>query len=357
MNNSNKNIDIINEDRDFLDLLRGISITRVVLVHLGLSWFYSPYTEFVHAFMPLLFFVSGAVSYNSYLRSKTISAYLYKRIMSIYIPYLLIVVFSLAFSFVLSRKMPSFGMKQVLDFLTFNLAEIPKFMPYPLGQVWFLHSLVVIIFITAPFFYFKDKINFIFIILIVISLLFSTFELFFKYGKFVYVLGHNLYQSFSNLGFFVFGALYYSNKDYIDTLVLPRLILLTCLAFILLLFYVNDINMYHHIYSPDLYYVSLSYFLIFLIIYFKDTILKIISNINILNAFLLFMSKNAYSVFLLHSLVLWFVHNKIGISSVKHSPVLAMLKIFLVLFFTCIISIPFTRMTDFVKGKIIRKTA
>lgn len=99
MNTPLSSIDIIGDDRDYLDLVRGISITRVVLVHLGLSWFFSPYSDFIHAFMPLLFFVSGAVSYNSYLRSNSLSVYLFKRLSSIYIPYILVISISILVSY------------------------------------------------------------------------------------------------------------------------------------------------------------------------------------------------------------------------------------------------------------------
>lgn len=52
---------------------------RVLLVHLGLGWFWPPYSTYIGIFFPLLFFASGAVSYNSFLNASSLSAYSYKK--------------------------------------------------------------------------------------------------------------------------------------------------------------------------------------------------------------------------------------------------------------------------------------
>ncbi len=75
------------EQRDFIDCLRGLSILRVVLGHLGLFWLLRPYSEFLHALLPLLFFVSGAVSFGSFLRSDNSGRFLLRRLVLIISPY------------------------------------------------------------------------------------------------------------------------------------------------------------------------------------------------------------------------------------------------------------------------------
>ena len=67
------------------------------------------------------------------------------------------------------------------------------------------------------------------------------------------------------------------------------------------------------------------------------------------------MSTNAYSVFMLHSLVLWFVHNKIGIGSVKNNIGMAIIKIIVVLIVTCLLSIPLTKITNKIKNIFLYK--
>jgi len=84
--NSTK-IEISSSDQHYINIMRGISILRVVLVHLGLSWFYPPYSQYVSIFLPVLFFVSGAVSYYSFLRSKAVVVYLIKRLSLILVPF------------------------------------------------------------------------------------------------------------------------------------------------------------------------------------------------------------------------------------------------------------------------------
>ena len=348
-------IDIIKNDRTFLDLLRGVSITRVVLVHLGLSWFYSPYSDFVHSFMPILFFVSGVVSFNSYLRSETMALYLYKRIISIYIPYLLLILISLFIDHLLVGGSSYNVMDKIIYILTINLAEYPMYMPYPLGQVWFLHALIIIIIITAPLFYYKTASNILLLIIIIMSIVLSVVQMQLDLSKYMYLAGHNMYQPLVNSGFFAFGALCYFKGYQNHACVLMRLIVVSLLIFLLMLFCVEDINMYKHIYAPDIYYISLSYLIILSILYFKNHFVAFLERFYFVNYFFLFMSNNAYSVFLLHSFALWFVHNKVGIASVKHNYGMAVIKIIAVFAVTCAMSIPFTKITNIVKDIIIRK--
>ena len=48
------------EDSQFLAYLRSLSILVIVFGHIGLFWVYKPYSEFLHVFIPIFFFISGA---------------------------------------------------------------------------------------------------------------------------------------------------------------------------------------------------------------------------------------------------------------------------------------------------------
>ena len=83
------NYDISPQNQHYINVMRGISIIRVVLAHLGLSWFFSPYSQYIGILFPVLFFVSGAVSFYSFSRASGIIEYLIKRLVLVLTPFYL----------------------------------------------------------------------------------------------------------------------------------------------------------------------------------------------------------------------------------------------------------------------------
>ena len=343
---------IINNDREYLDTIRGLSITRVVLVHLGLSWFFLPYSDYVHVFLPLLFFVSGAVSYNSYAKDQQAFKYLVKRFIAISIPYYLVLILAFSALLIVRGEVPDFTPGGVLNWLTFNVSAERADMFFPMGQAWFLHALFFITLLSPLFFTLANISRHYFLVPIMISLILSILQLTSGIAEHLNLLSHNFYSPLSNLGFFMFGAYYFSMKAFFSKR-------LTWLLFLgtLLLSYSLGINielkggLEPHIVFPDIFYVLCSYSAIFFFLVFQSPITFINNKTPFLNAFFLFMSQHSFSVFLLHSLVLSVVHQYMG--SVSGEPVKALIKIALVISITCLLAIPFSSITTRVKSRIL----
>jgi peptidoglycan/LPS O-acetylase OafA/YrhL len=66
------------------------------------------------------------------------------------------------------------------------------------------------------------------------------------------------------------------------------------------------------------------------------------------------MNKHTFSIYLIHALVLYTVHHTV-IGSIEGKPWLALIKIILVVFLTCLVSIPLTYATNKVKNYIMAK--
>lgn len=137
-------------DALFLDRARGLSILRVVLVHLGLSWFFPPYSQFVHMFLPLLFFVSGAVSFYSFKRAPGVGNYSLRRLLSIVMPYYVIIAGAFLYVWLTELRLPQFHGSELLDWLFIN-PDVAD-MPFPMGQVWFIHAMAIMIILALPVF-------------------------------------------------------------------------------------------------------------------------------------------------------------------------------------------------------------
>lgn len=339
-------------DSDYLDILRGISIVRVVLVHLGLSWVFPPYSEMVLVFLPLLFFVSGAVSFYSFHRSKSISEYLVKRLITISVPYFVIVVFSFSVIWAINIEIPPLNLYVIYQWITFNPVAVSNTMPFPLGQVWFLHVLVIIT-IISPLFFILAKIREWFILIpIAISIAFGLVQNFDNIGGYLSLDKHNLYQAVSNMGFYFFGACYYAYKYKFSNITILMLLSMSILVAIALGMFVNTSNaMSDHSYYPDLFYISSSFAAILSFLLFKPLIERIINKLFVIKTILNFISYHAYSIYMIHTLLIFWSEKYYGLKGVMGSPDLAALKIIFVILGTMLLSIPIS----FVSKKITKQ--
>ena len=353
-------MEISDKDRNYVDLMRGISITRVVLVHLGLSWFYPPYSQFINVFLPVLFFVSGGVTFFSFKRATNISTFLSNRLISIFVPYLLIIGISFLTLWLYQLSVPSFNLSSIVSWITFNPTAVRDTMPYPLGQVWFLHALVLII-ITAPItFTLAIKNPFWLLVPVLISITLGLVQHFFDIGRNMFLLSHNLYQPLVNMGFFMLGAFFYTYKHWFTTRKnLLFMVFFLCMGVLSGILQPQDMLMSKHTYAPDFYYLMCSFSAIFLFLTMQDPITWICEKIKPLKIFFLFISKHSYCVFLLHSLVLIKIHTWFELDNVIEDPKKAFIKIVLVLFFTCVLAYPFSllaaKITKWVKPKLMKK--
>ncbi|MFT5924294.1 MAG: hypothetical protein ACI9LE_001293 [Paraglaciecola sp.] len=139
------NIEPIN--RRYLDTLRGASILRVMLAHLGLSRFFIPYSQYISILLPVFFFVSGAVSFNSVLNSKNKPYYFVNRYIAL-ITLFLVFLFPFLLLLILNEHtLTGYGVfKWPLDW--------PSRGSYPIDmrQLWFINALILMFFISYPIF-------------------------------------------------------------------------------------------------------------------------------------------------------------------------------------------------------------
>lgn len=322
---------ISEETRDYLNSLRGVSILRVVLGHLGLFWLFPPYSEFFHALLPLLFFVSGAVSYGSYLRTTSNGSYLYRRLVGIAAPYYAIIFAGLLIGFLgnISASQPTFD--SILRILSITPKSGDVF--FPIGQVWFIHALVLIVVFGLPFFMLSRN-NLLWLFPpIIVSLIVAIIEFFSSiYGSF-FVAGHNLYQPVVNAGFFFLGALYITqvNHPKLKPIVIGAAVLTGLGATAVPLVFQTDVGLSSHAYAPDIYYLLCSLFAIALVVIMRKIIISVIYNLSYVKSALDFVSTHAYSIFMTHSFFIYASEEWLGLMSVKGSLVAIVAKVSIVL--------------------------
>ncbi len=329
------------EDSAFLSHLRGIAIIVIVFGHIGGFWAFKPYSEFLHVFVPVFFFLSGSVSLLSFNKSKSVFHYYNKRFVGLLTPYFLLCILSL-FVYLFQQ-----GRFASLDwhYLSLWLQIRPPgkaVTPFPVGHVWFLHTLFIIILISPVYFYFyKNKI--ILFILLLIALLIAGTQSIYDIENSFYFFGNNIFKPIVHSSFFIFGFMYFSipqlrNRNLILGLFTCSILLNIVLVRLLEL----NIDYEFHTFAPDLYYVAGSFATIFLFLLTKRPLVRTIKRFPLLER-LSFFHYHTFSIYLLHVPVI-FLFNKLFMpeNSQLKDMKYAVLKLIFVLIVTCIFAIPFT---------------
>lgn len=337
------------DDSVFLRYFRGWSMICIVFSHLC-GWVWPPYSSFFFApYVPAFFAISGAVSYYSFIRSYSGYAYVLKKIIQLLVPYYLFSFFCLVF-YSLNNQVPDFSMYNLWLWLSIRPGH--DLMPFPFGQIWFLHALIAISFMS--YFIFKLIDNNIFILSLLIFILFiSIVQFFIPIYKYLIWNGRNLYQPFIFLLFFIFGCLFFSykiSKKMLSYIMFFSFVFL-CLIAILL---DTELSPSRHSYSPDMYYVSLSLFSLSFFFFYKEKFVSMVNVMNICRDILLFFDKHTFSVFLIHSFSIFITEEYFGLVNPQGGFILyAFKKAFLVFFITCLSAIPFSFLTKYLTSSIL----
>ena len=353
----------LTEDKEhYIDIMRGLSILRVMLVHLGLSWFYPPYSQYIGIFLPVLFFVSGAVSYYSFTRARTTAEYLLKRVVLIIVPFYVFAAFVFFITAIIyPEKLPE------LSSLPSWLVVWPNFgrIFFPLNQIWYINSLIFIIFLSAPIFAISKSKKWVLWAVFLCSLGLSIANTFYPAYETITNIeflkdlrwGHQFWQSLMFLSIFIYGGIhyrYFSNiheKNY--GFIAIAFLLLAVSIFIAFDF---EFDLAEHSKTRSIYYILLSFFAICTLLSLRRPILFILRKIPKAEALILYTNRYAYSVFLLHTLVLFSVEKIFKLENLSDQIELALLRMLMVVVITLILAKPLGDLSRIIAHKIRGKT-
>ena len=334
-------MEISAQDRLFLDRLRGVSIGRVVLGHLGLFWLLPPYRSALHVLLPLLFFVSGAVGYASFLRAPGTANFLRRRIIALLVPYYIFMLMAFAGGWLLGYNPTQFGWQDFLDILTLNPKRAQT--PFNVGQVWFIHALLIITLISPALYALIRRGQLQAGLAIAAIMALAALQLVQDIDHHLFILRHNFYQALVNSAFFLFGGLCYAYTA-------PRRHLWPVAAVSAALVAVAtqapgfSVDFGDHSYAPDLYYMAASFLAICLILIAQKPIEAALGHMRPVDALLLFCSKHSYSLLLAHSLYIEVAEKAFGLVGVGGDPLRALTKVAFVLVASALTAVPFTRL-------------
>lgn len=341
-------------ESDYLRYLRGFSIFGIILQHLC-RWIYMPYSDFIFApFVPIFFFLSGSVTFHSYKQDGSLWIYYSKKMVKLLVPYYLICIFSLMVYVVMNSSLPVFDMQKVLMWL--KITPSNEIMPFNLGQVWFLQTLVIISIVAPIYFYLIDKNVSYLLILIAIIIVVSTLRLFFRIDHYFGVGNHNFYKPLTNSIFYILGLVYFSRKFLIRNTTLIW-IFSCCVVVSIAITLILNINIApsSHGYSPDLYYIAVNLSVIAFVFIIREPVTNIIQRLKQLQFILRFFDKHTFSIFLLHSFSIFIAESCFNLVHPQQYFILyGITKLAVVLIITCSLAVPFTWITNFLTIRAVK---
>ena len=341
-------------DSEYLAFLRSVSIFVIVFGHVGGFWFYPPWTEFLHVFVPIFFSISGAVSYNVFLRKRSVPQYLSKRIIGLLAPYYCICIIALLVFVIQNSKLPEFNLPNLIKWVT--ITPTNSIMPFPLGQVWFLHTLLILNLVSPLIFWLYRRHPSFLIIFLSCSILASAAQIHFNIAPFLAIAGHNLFKPLVHILFFCFGFMVIDQpklrSPYISFVIVTLCLFVSIL--LVALFNLNP-NYAFHTYSPDLYYVTGSLGAVWLFLLLQPYILKIYELLPLMiHGVSDFIFRNTFAIYLLHSFSIYFVEKVFGLVNPPQKTIsYGIIKLMLVLLITLILSPMFTKVSSLMGKRML----
>lgn len=333
-------------DRYFLDILRGASIFRVMMMHLGLSWFYPPYSQYIGIFFPVLFFVSGAASHNSFTTHGNAPLHLIRRTTDTVLPYyiFMLIIFLLG---IFDGRLLITDWREAVNWLLISPTQ--SSIDYPIGQIWFIKTVLFIHIMMTPIFVAAKDRDWLLPIILILSLTLNFLNETFPIKSFIenaplmnFVDTYSLWNALTLSACYLAGATYFVGNFHVEKKLFPLFVAFLALTF--LAFYMSnfDTNYYYHYDNKSAFYVCLSILILISLLFFKNKIIIFIQKFSFVERLLIYCNKHSYALFLLHTVVLYYVEQTLSWQDLSDRPLLAVLRLLIVIMLTMVIAPPFS---------------
>jgi peptidoglycan/LPS O-acetylase OafA/YrhL len=325
----------------------------IVFGHVGGFWFFPPWSEFLQVFVPIFFFISGAVSYDSFIRSKSTVHYLKKRIFGILVPYYCICIFSLLVYLVINRSLPSFSVMNVVKWLT--IIPDASIMSFPLGQVWFLHTLLIICLVSPLFFYLYRRRSVLLPLFMLFAITASSLQVAYKISPYFIILGNNFFKPIVHSLFFCLGFIMFdSTRIRSNYFSIAAVIFFSVLSYLLVAKLALNPDYEFHTYAPDIYYVAGSLCAIWFCMLARPSIMKIYYTYRFVQPPAQFLFRNTFAIYLLQSFAIYFVEKNFNLVHPQQKTIIyGIIKLSAVLAITLAMSPIFTNVSSSISRKLL----
>jgi len=350
-------LDFDQKDSKFLANLRAVAIFVIVFGHVGGFWIFGPASKFLLVFLSLFFFISGVVTFVSIQKRPSLFRWTIRRFLSLYIPYILFCIIPLAVYIFSHHSLPLLSKKALISWL--KMYPSSAYMPYPLGHLWFIQTLMIISIFLAPLMFLlfiRNKLLIYFSFLAIFVLSFFSFTdphsdiAFFSYW------GINLYKPLTYSLFYIIGWLYLTDRKLFYS---NRLLFLGILFFIFLVFL--SLKIYHspyfegHIHPPDVYFIAGS-ILFILLLSRVQSFINFLFSFPVFKSFSIFFFNHTYSIYLLHTFAIFLSETVFAFLLPSNKNLIyGIIKLNIVLIITCLLAVIFDQFSKKATKYVLNK--
>ncbi|GEM_PF-6867108 len=323
-------------DQNYLAYLRGFAIISIVFGHVGGYWFCKPYSAYLHVSgSTFFFFLSGPILFYNYLKINSLTIFYIRRYLNLLVPYYIICFMSLFYFCMIYGVLPEFNLSKLLRWILVDPSN--AMMPFPLGQLWFLHVYIILFLLSPLIFYLYINYRNVLISVFLLSV-FSSIVPILNNGKiYVGIIGFNLFEVFYFLSFFLLGIFVFDNNDH------KKLKLLLLVSIISYLFSYQSADITNSFLNRDLFALSATFIFIIVLVLFKNRLISLIEKISFIKISLKYFHKHTFSVYLSHSFIILFSEKFLGFDGSNGKTVIyGLSKFFVVLTLTAIIAFVFS---------------
>ncbi|MDX5298982.1 MAG: acyltransferase [Gammaproteobacteria bacterium] len=337
------------EQSRFLAHLRALSILIIVLGHSGLFWLHNPHTQVLHVFVAVFFFMSGALGYVSYARAPSLRDFYRKRLVAMLVPYYLAALIILGVAWLIR---PGFAIDSV-DKVVLWLTLVPAGSGQLFGQVWFLHTLLIIILASPLLFRLTDALPRTMAYLAIIALC-ALWPLFYPQPEYRYAWGHNWFQPLMHSMFFVLGILFIRYQGFNRHLVIGGTLGGILFSIALGIGLGLDPNYGKHT-APNLFYMAGCVGAIFLLCWTRRFWITL-GDVPGLGQGLVFLNTYTFAFFLLHGIPIDVIDQFGLLDTLKgEGPWYRLAKMGSVLLVSALLAVPFHRLAERISTPLLQR--
>jgi peptidoglycan/LPS O-acetylase OafA/YrhL len=254
---------------------------------------------------------------------------------------------------VVNASLPEFSARNLLSWLTMTASG--NLMPFPVAQVWFLHTLLFILLVSPVYFELFDRKPWSLLAIMIVPMGLATLQLFDDVYIHFQFAGNNFYKPIVHSIFFIFGFVWLLSGVMRRTATLLALMIGCGLAAAALVWSLGlDLNYPSHAYSPDLYYILGGVSAIAGLLAMQPLFLRACDSFPPLSVALGFMYRYTFPVFLLHSFSIYLAEDLLGlVHPQKHVVLYGIVKFAVVLAATCVLAVPFGRFSNWLNKRIM----
>jgi peptidoglycan/LPS O-acetylase OafA/YrhL len=238
------------------------------------------------------------------------------------------------------------------------LRPIADLFPFPIGQIWFICSLLLLAFLSFPLFIAQQRTKQTLLVSLIVCMVITTItslELLLAIDiNFFFLPSYMVYETLSLAPFFLFGAYYISNRVIFDQKLMTMVGMVVLFISLMIDVTAKKYGYFEFTEHRPNTYIYQSFGVLLILMGLQSDILKLLDKTTLIKACLLHCNKHAYSIFLIHIPILVSLEYVFGWHDLSNDILMAMLRLIAVVVLSLTIAIPISSLHKYLTQRVVR---